>query len=167
MKNSFFNEFNEKITFSKKSDFFKVLYKLIKRGDIMAGKKEARAVIQTKIPEWFYYTSIFVAFLFTTYISIYFAIHFDDIRYMNVVFVFLFITAVSFFLIAGVYFHTERKGYNILASALFFTGIVSLVTYAYKAADTSDIVRYSIIYTIIVTGISLFILLPQRVKQYL
>ena len=81
---------------------------------------------------------------------------------MNIVVVFLFIAVVSFFLISGVYFHTEKMGYHTLAPLLFFAGIVSLVVYAYKAVDTSDIVRYSIIYTIIVVSISLFILLPKK-----
>ena len=81
---------------------------------------------------------------------------------MNVVVVFLFITLVSFFLISAVYFRTEKMGYHVLAPILFFAGIVSLIFYAYRAADTSDIVRYSIIYTIIVIGISLFILLPKK-----
>jgi len=113
-------------------------------------------------PEWFYYVSVLAAFLFTMYISIYSSIHFESIRYMNIVVVFLFITIVSFFLISGVYFHTEKIGYHILAPVLFFTGMVSLVVYAYKAVDATDIVRYSIIYTIIVVGISLFILLPKK-----
>ena len=123
----------------------------------MADKKE----VNLGAPQWFYYISIWIAFLFTIYISIYSAIHFEDIRYMNVVVVFLFITAVSFFIISGVYFHTEKKGYHVLASVLFFAGLVSLVFYAYKAVDASDIVRYSIIYTIIIVGISVFSLLPK------
>lgn len=121
-------------------------------------KKEVRI----GAPQWFYYTSISAAFLFTIYMSIYSAIHFESIRYMNVVVVFLFITLVSFFLISAVYFHTEKRGYHALAPILFFIGMVALVFYAYKAADASNIVRYSIIYTIIVAGISLFILLPKK-----
>lgn len=113
-------------------------------------------------PKWFYYVSILAAFLFTMYISIYSAIHFESIRYMNIVVVFLFITIISFFSISGVYFHVEKMGYHLLAPLLFFAGTVSLVLYAYKGADSSDIVRYSIIYTIIVVGISLFILMPKK-----
>jgi hypothetical protein len=113
-------------------------------------------------PEWFYYVSVLAAFLFTMYLSVYSTIHFESIRYMNIVVVFLFITIVSFFLISGVYFHTEKVGYHALAPILFFTGMLSLIVYAYKAVDASDIVRYSIIYTIIVVGISLFILLPKK-----
>ena len=96
-------------------------------------------------PRWFYYVSILAAYSFTIYISIYSAIHFENIRYMNIVVVFLFITVISFFLISGVYFRTEKMGYHILATILFLAGMVSLIVYAYKAADASNIVRYSII----------------------
>lgn len=127
----------------------------------MADKKEGRAP-----PQWFYFVSVLASFLFTMYISIYSAIHFESIRYMNIVVVFLFITIVSFFIISGVYFHVEKIGYHLLAPILFFVGMASLVIYAYKAVDASDIVRYSIIYTIVVTGISLFILLPKRLVKF-
>lgn len=113
-------------------------------------------------PKWFYYASIISAFLFTMYMSVYSAIHFENIRYMNIVVIFMLIAAVSFFLISGVYFQTEKLGYHALASILFFSGIVGLVVYAYKAVDASNIVRYSIIYTIIVVGISLFVLMPKK-----
>ncbi|MBI3027665.1 hypothetical protein HYY70_06155 [Candidatus Woesearchaeota archaeon] len=120
-----------------------------------------RKEVGTK-PEWFYYVSILAAFIFTMYISVYSAIHFENIKYMNVVVVFLFLTMVFFFIISAVYFHTEKMGYHTLAPVLFFTGIASLIIYAYKAADTTNIVRYSIIYTILVVGISLFIILPKK-----
>ena len=121
-----------------------------------------KEVKTAKSPQWFYYVSILAAFLFTMYISIYSAIHFENIMYMNIVVVFLFITIISFFLISGVYFHTEKMGYHTLAPLLFFTGMASLVIYAYKAVDATDVVRYSITYTIIVVGTSLFILLPKK-----
>lgn len=124
----------------------------------MPSKKEVKA----DVPQWFYYTSISAAFLFTIYMSIYSAIHFEDIRYMNIVVIFLFITLVSFFLISAVYFRTEKMGYHTLAPILFFIGMIALIFYAYKAPDASSIVRYSIIYTILVAGISLFILLPKK-----
>ena len=108
---------------------------------------------------WFYYASIMIAFLFTMYISIYSAIHFDDIRFMNLALVFFFFAIISFFLISAVYFYTEKRGYNRLAPVLFFAGIIGLILYAYRANDASNIVRYSIIYTIVVAGISVFILL--------
>ena len=125
----------------------------------MAGKKEVNIV---RSIAWFYYISILAAFFFTIYISIYSAIHFESIRYMNIVVVFLFITIASFFLISWVYFHTEKIGYHALAPVLFLAGVIGLIFYAYKAVDASSIVRYSIIYTIIVVGISLFILLPKK-----
>lgn len=122
----------------------------------MASKKEVSK------PHWFYLVSILAAFLFTLYISIYSTIHFESIKYMNIVVVFFFIALVSFFIISVVYFQTEKLGYHALAPVLFFAGMVSLVVYAYKAVDASDIVRYSIIYTIVVTAISLFVLLPKK-----
>jgi len=125
----------------------------------MAVKKEVRL---EKSPSWFYYVSILSGFLFTMYISIYSTIHFESIKYMNIVVVFMFITIASFFMISGVYFHTEKMGYHVLAPFLFFAGMAALIFYAYKAVDASDIVRYSIIYTIIVVGISLFVLLPKK-----
>ena len=132
----------------------------------MAAKKEAKESPTTMPPSWFYYVSILASVLFTLYISIYSTLHFESIRYMNVVVVFLFIMLVSFFIISGVYFVTERKGYHILAPVLFFSGMLALILYAYTANDASNIVRYSIIYTIIVMGISMFILLPktERIK---
>lgn len=125
----------------------------------MANKKEVKIVESIS---WFYYISILSAFFFTIYISIYSTIHFESIRYMNIVVVFLFITIASFFLISWVYFHTEKMGYHTLAPILFFAGMIGLIFYAYKAVDASNIVRYSIMYTIIVVGISLFILLPRK-----
>ncbi len=122
-------------------------------------KKEVKLV---KSPNWFYYVSILSGFLFTMYISIYSAIHFESIKYMNIVVVFMFITIASFFMISGVHFHTEKMGYHVLAPILFFAGMASLIIYAYKAVDASDIVRYSIMYTIIIVGISLFVLLPKK-----
>ena len=125
----------------------------------MVSKKEVKVA---KSPDWFYYISILTAFLFTMYISVYSTIHFEDIRYMNIVMVFLFITFISFFLISWVHFQTEKNGYHLLSPILFFIGMVGLVVYAYEAVDASSIVRYSIIYTIFVVGISLFILLPKK-----
>src|SRR3989344_4725318 len=104
----------------------------------MVNKKEAAI---EKNPHWFYHASILSAFLFTIYISIYSAIHFENIRYMNITIVFLFISIVSFFIISAVYFHTEKMGYHALAPVLFFAGISSLVIYAYRAVDASSIVR--------------------------
>lgn len=111
---------------------------------------------------WFYYASILIAFLFTIYISIYSVIHFEDIRFMNLALVFFFFTITSFFLISAVYFQTEKLGYHRIAAILFFGGMIFLILYAYGANDASNIVKYSIIYTIIVVGISIFILLIKQ-----
>ena len=127
----------------------------------MANKKEAGLV---RTPEWFYYVSIVAAFLFAMYISVYAAIHFESIRYLNIMVVFMFIAISSFFLVSWIYFQTEKMGYHVLAPMLFFAGMVSMVVYAFKAVDASNIVRYSIIYTIIVAGISVFALLPKKEK---
>ena len=136
----------------------KFKYKILSKYNMHAKKRDG-----FESPQWFYYISILAAFLFTMYISIYSAIHFENIRYMNIVVVFLFITLISFFIISGVYFHVEKMGYHKLAPILFFLGMSSLVIYAYKAVDATNVVRYSIIYTIIVVGISLFILLPKKI----
>ena len=119
------------------------------------------------MPVWFYYISVAIAFLFTMYISVYAAIHFESIKYMNIFVVFLFLAMTMFFLITAVYFKTERLGYHALAPVLFFAGIVGLIFYAYNAVDASSIVRYSIIYTITVVGISLVILLKKEKKEFI
>lgn len=123
---------------------------------------KCKKVYSKDIPQWFYFASMLAAFIFTIYMSIYSTIHFENIKYMNLVIVFFLITIVSFYLISAVYFHTEKMGYHALAPLLFFIGMISLILYAYFAVDATDIVRYSIIYTIIVFGISLFILLPKK-----
>lgn len=114
------------------------------------------------IPAWFYIASIFAAFLFTTYISIFATIHFEDIGNMNIMIVFLFISMVSYFLISAMFFISEKKQWHAAAPILFFIGIVSIMVYAFKAVDTSDLVRYSIIYTIIVTAVSAYVLAIRR-----
>lgn len=124
----------------------------------MVSKKEVKVA---SVPQWFYYASILAAFLFMMYISIYLAIHFDDIKYMNYVVVFMFLAIVSFFLISLVYFFTERKGYHAFATLLFLAGMVSIIFYAFYASDASNIVRYSIIYAIVILAISTFVLMPK------
>jgi hypothetical protein len=115
-------------------------------------------VEQGKKPLWFYVSSIFAAFLFTIYISIFATLHFEDITYMNITIVFLFITLLSFFLISAVYLISEKKKMDSYAPIVFFIGVVFIMVYAFKSIDTSDLVRYSIIYTIIVTAISTYAL---------
>jgi len=118
------------------------------------GKKE--------VPEWFYISSIFGSFIFTAIIAIFTTIHFDDIGNLNLFIVFMFITFVSFFLISAVYFISEKMKWHHIAPILFFIGIVSLMLYAFKAVDASDLTRYSIIYTIIVSAISVYVLVIKR-----
>src|SRR3989344_3096843 len=75
-----------------------------------------------EVPEWFYYSSVLIAFLFTMYISVYATIHFEDIKYMNLVVVFFFLAITMFFLISTVYFKTEKMCYHAAAPALFLAG---------------------------------------------
>ena len=114
------------------------------------------------VPTWFYMASIFAAFLFTIYISIFATLHFESIEFMNITIVFLFISLISFFLISAIFFISEKKKLHAIAPILFFVGIVSIMIYAFKAVDTSNLVRYSIIYTIIVAAISTYVLAIRR-----
>ena len=114
------------------------------------------------IPVWFYITSIFAAFLFTIYISIFATIHFESIEYMNMTIIFLFITMVSYFLISAVFFASEEKSLHWMPAFLFFAGVSTIMVYAFKAVDTSNLVRFSIIYTIIVAAISTYVLAVRR-----
>jgi len=131
------------------------------------GKPKVKSMLQKKVsdgatPNLFYIASIFAAFLFTAYISIFAAIHFDDIGNMNIMVVFLFISMVSYFLISAMFFISEKKQWHAAAPILFFIGIVAIMIYAFKAVDTSDLVRFSIIYTIIVTAVSAYALIVKR-----
>lgn len=114
------------------------------------------------VPSWFYMGSIFAAYLFTAYISIFAAIHFESIEYMNITIVFLFISLVSFFLVSAAYFIFEKKSVHSIAPILFFAGITLIMIYAFKAVDTSSLVRYSIIYAIVVAAISVYALGLKR-----
>ncbi|MEK6869047.1 MAG: hypothetical protein AABX74_02370 [Nanoarchaeota archaeon] len=114
------------------------------------------------IPVWFYIVSVFAAFMFTIYISIFATIHFESIEYMNMTIVFLFIAMVSYFLISTVFFVSEKKGLHWIPAFLFFAGVSTIMVYAFKAVDTSNLVRYSIIYTIIVAAISTYVLAVRR-----
>ena len=129
--------------------------------DLVVERKLEKTTKSTT-PTWFYIASIFAAFLFVVYISIYATIHFESIEYMNLTIVFLFIANVSYFLISAIFFISEKKKLHTLAPMLFFIGIVSIMVYAFKAVDTSDLVRYSIIYTIIVAGISTYVLAIKK-----
>ena len=114
------------------------------------------------IPVWFYIVSVFAAFMFTIYISIFATIHFESIEYMNMTIVFLFIAMVSYFLISTVFFASEEKSLHWIPAFLFFAGVSTIMVYAFKAVDTSNLVRYSIIYTIIVAAISTYVLAVRR-----
>jgi len=81
---------------------------------------------------------------------------------MNVTVVFLFISMVSFFLVSAVYFFFEKKSLHSAAPILFFIGIASIMIYAFKAIDTSNLVKYSIMYTIIVAAVSMYVLAGRR-----
>jgi len=118
--------------------------------------------VKKPIPAWFYITSTFAAFMFTIYISIFAAIHFESIEYMNMTIVFLFIAMVSYFLISVVFFVSEEKDLHWIPAFLFFAGISTIMVYAFKAVDTSNLVRYSIIYTIIVAAVSTYVLAVKR-----
>ena len=125
-------------------------------------EKVAEKVSKIQEPTRFYMASIFAAYLFTIYISIFATLHFEDIEFMNITMVFLFISMVSFFLISMIYFISEKKKLHAAAPAVFFVGIVAIMIYAFKAVDTSDLVRFSIIYTIIVAAVSAYVLTIKR-----
>jgi len=114
------------------------------------------------VPSWFYVGSIFAAYLFTLYISVFATLHFEDIQFMNITLVFIFISMVSYFLISMVYFASEKKRSHSIPPLLFFIGLASIMIYAFKAVDTTNLVRFSIFYTIIVAAISLYVLTVRR-----
>ena len=116
----------------------------------------------SKVPSWFYMGSIFAAFLFTVYISIFATLHFENIAYMNIMIIFLFLSMISFFLISMVYHISKKRQLHAIIPALFFLGISSIMIYAFKAVDTSNLLRFSIIYTIIVVTVSAFVLIGRR-----
>ena len=109
--------------------------------------------------EWFFISSMFVVFMFTLFIAVYSTIHFGSMEYMNLMMVFMVIVMVSFFLVSAVYFFSEKININGLISSLFFIGIIILTLYAFEAPDSTNLTRYCIIYTIIVSGISCYILM--------
>ena len=129
-----------------------------KVGFLWSGEPQAKK----PIPAWFYIVSVFAAFMFTIYISIFATIHFESIEYMNMTIVFLFIAMVSYFLISLVFFVSEEKGLHWIPAFLFFAGVSTIMVYAFKAIDTSNLVRFSIIYTIIVAAISTYVLAVKR-----
>ena len=127
-------------------------------------EKEAKQERQPKsnIPAWFYITSIFAAFMFTIYLSIFATIHFESIEYMNITIVFLFISIVSYFLISATYFISEKKIGHSFPAFIFFAGLSAIMIYAFRAVDTSNLVRFSIMYTILVAAISCYVLAVKK-----
>ena len=119
-------------------------------------------LVELNTPKWFYINSIFAAFLFVIYISIFATLHFESIEFMNITIVFLFIVLVSYFLISAVYFISEKKKRHSIAPILFFIGLVAIMVYAFNAVDASNLVRYSIMYTIIVVAISTYVLAIRK-----
>lgn len=111
-----------------------------------------------KNPTWFYVGSIFAAYLFTVYISIFAALHFENIEFMNITIIFLFVSMILFFLISSLYFISEKNKRNYFVSILFLIGIVATLFYTFKAMNTSNLLRYSISYTIIVAAVSIYFL---------
>ena len=161
---SFFSKFLES-DIRPKSEYRKKEEKDLKGvqwgvNDVVVEKGKEK--INTRTPVWFYISSIFAAFLFVIYISIYATIHFESTEYMNMTIVFLFITMVSFFLISSIFFISEKKKWHAAAPALFFIGLASIMIYAFKSIDTSDLVRFSIMYAIIVVAISTYVLAVRK-----
>lgn len=138
------------------------LQQLEKEVKELESEKETKQQPKDSIPAWFYISSIFAAFLFTIYISIFATIHFESIEYMKITIVFLFIAIISYFLVSTTYFISEKKIGHSLPAFLFFAGVSAIMVYAFKAVDTSNLVRFSIIYSIIVTAISAYILATKR-----
>jgi len=125
-------------------------------------KKTFHFESNVKLPLWFYIGSVFAAYLFTIYISIFAALHFDNIEYMKITIIFIFVSMVLFFLISAVYFAFEKKSVHYSIPVLFFLGVTAIMIYAFKAVDASDLVKYSIMYTIIVTAISMYVFVVRR-----
>jgi len=128
----------------------------------MGVRETIQPEINGKNTLWFYIGSVFAAYLFTAYISIFAALHFENLQYINITLIFLFVSFVSFFLISAIYFHFEKNKKHSNALAIFFIGLVSIMIYAFKAADNSDLARYSIMYTIIVVAISVYVLAVKK-----
>jgi len=129
---------------------------------MMEAEEGFKRLIRAGVPTWFYIASIFAAFMFTIYISIFATLHFENIEFMNITIVFLFISMVSFFLVSATYFISEKKFKHAIPPFLFFAGISSLMIYAFNAVNTIDLVRFSITYTIIVAAISAYVLVIKR-----
>jgi|TARA_Y100000310_G_C20570718_1_gene757871 cation transport ATPase len=115
-----------------------------------------------KDPLWFYIGSVFAAYLFTLSLGIFATLHFGSIEYINAVLIFLFISIASFFMVSAFYFYFKKKKKHYTVLMLFLIGLVAIMVYVSKAADTSNLVAYSIVYTILVVVISLQVLIVKK-----
>ncbi len=106
-------------------------------------KKEVHIIVRSPIqnPDWFYHVSILIAVFFSLYMSIYAAIYFNDIMYMNIIIAFFCIALVTFFIISALYFQFEKMGNHALASGFFFGGFLGLIIYIFNAPDASSMVK--------------------------
>ncbi|HJN56471.1 MAG: hypothetical protein QF436_01645 [Candidatus Woesearchaeota archaeon] len=167
-KPAYFSNFFDKQAKIQKTEYRskeeEELQDMVEEVNALNGNKKSPKA-KSSIPAWFYIASIFAAFLFTSYISIFAALHFEDIEFMNITIVFLFISIVSYFLISSMYFISEKNRMHSIPPMLFFIGITSIMIYAFKAVDTSNLVRFSIMYTIVVAAVSMYFLTTRKGKQ--
>ena len=110
----------------------------------------------------FYIFSMLLAFMFAMFISVYSTIHYGDMVYMNLMFAFIVVVMTSFFLISTVYFFSEKEKHEGKIAILFFVGVFLLAIYASKAADATNMTKYGIFYTIIVSSICSYIILSKK-----
>lgn len=113
----------------------------------------------------FYIFSMFLAFMFAMFISVYSTIHYGDMVYMNLMLAFIIVVMTSFFIISAVYFYSEKEIPEGRISALFFIGMFLLAVYASKAVDATNMTKYGIFYTIIVSGICSYIILSKKLAK--
>ena len=110
----------------------------------------------------FYIFSMFLAFMFAMFISVYSAIHFESMRYMNIMMSFMIMVMASFFLISTVYFFSEQQRPEGWISTSFFIGMFLIALYASKAVDATNMTKYSILYTILVSGVCCYAILSKQ-----
>ena len=113
----------------------------------------------------FYIFSMFLVFMFAMFISVYSTIHYGDMVYMNLMFAFIVVVMASFFIISSVYFYSEKEIPEGRISILFFIGMFFLAIYASKAVDATNMTKYGIFYTIIVSGICSYIILSKKLVK--
>ena len=113
----------------------------------------------------FYIFSMFLAFMFAMFISVYSAIHFESMRYMNIMMSFMIMVMASFFLISTVYFFSEQQRPEGWISTSFFIGMFLIALYASKAVDATNMTKYSILYTILVSGVCGYVILSKQLMN--